>query len=148
MQKTYIAKPNELTRACYIVDAKDQILGRLAAKVAHILRGKHKKTFTPNVDCGDTVVIINAEKIRVTGKKLTDKIYSRYSGYPGGQRRVSLGDMLERRPEALIRLAVDRMIARGALGFQIRTRLRVYKGDKHPHAAQKPIILENLSLTK
>ena len=142
MQKTYIAKLNELERKCYLVDAKDKILGRVAAKVAHILRGKHKRTFTPHVDCGDSVVIINADKICVTGKKLTDKIYSRYSGYPAGQRRVSLGDMLERRPEELMRLAVNRMIARGPLGFQIRTRLRVYKGDKHPHSAQKPILLE------
>ena len=142
MQKTYIAKFSEIQPRCYLVDAKDKILGRVAAKVAHILRGKHKAIFTPNVDCGDTVVIINADKIRVTGKKLTDKIYSRYSGYPAGQRRVSLGEMLERRPEELMRLAVNRMIARGALGFKIRTKLRVYKGDKHPHAAQKPIPLE------
>ena len=141
MQKTYIAKNSQLERKCYIVDATDKVLGRVAAKAAHILRGKHKVTFTPNVDCGDTVVIINVDKIRVTGKKLTDKIYSRYSGYPGGQRRVALGDMLERRPEELMRLAVNRMIARGALGFQIRTRLRVYKGDQHPHMAQKPIPL-------
>ena len=142
MQKTYIAKFSEIQPKCYLVDAKDKILGRVAAKVAHILRGKHKAIFTPNVDCGDTVVIINVDKIRVTGKKLTDKIYSRYSGYPGGQRRVALGEMLERRPEELMHLAVNRMIARGALGFKIRTKLRIYKGDKHPHAAQKPIPLE------
>ena len=142
MQKTYIAKSHEVQPKCYLVDAKDKILGRVAAKVAHILRGKHKVTFTPNVDCGDSVVIINVDKIRVTGKKLTDKIYSRYSGYPAGQRRVALGEMLERRPEELMRLAVNRMIARGPLGFKIRTKLRVYKGDKHPHAAQKPIPLE------
>ena len=142
MQKTYIAKSHEVQPKCYLVDAKDKILGRVAAKVAHILRGKHKVTFTPHVDCGDSVVIINVDKIRVTGKKLTDKIYSRYSGYPAGQRRVALGEMLEHRPEELMRLAVNRMIARGPLGFKIRTKLRVYKGDKHPHAAQKPIPLE------
>ena len=142
MQKTFLPKVSDLKMQCYLVDAKDKILGRVAAKAAHILRGKHKRTFTPNIDCGDSVVIINVDKVRVTGKKLTDKIYSRYSGYPGGQKRVSLGDMLERKPEELMKLAVNRMIARGPLGFKIRTKLRVYKGDKHPHAAQKPIVIE------
>ena len=141
-QKTFLIKPNAVERKYYIIDAQDKILGRVAAKAAHILRGKHKRTYTPNVDCGDPVIIINAGKIRVTGKKLTDKIYQRYTGYPGGQRLTPLGVMLEKRPTVAMQLAVERMIPKGALGESVRRKLRIYAGDKHPHQAQKPVILE------
>ena len=140
--KTYNAKENQTVRNCYVVDAKDKILGRVAARVAAVLRGKHKAVYTPHVDTGDTVIVINAEKIRVTGKKMTDKIYERYTGYPSGKRVVALGDMLKKRPETVMRLAVERMIPSGPLGSKVLKKLRVYVGDKHPHAAQKPVVLE------
>ena len=142
MQKTFMAKPNETPRACYLVNADGKVLGRLAARVAAILRGKHKVQFTPHIDTGDTVVVINAAKIRVTGKKMTDKVYQRYSGYPGGQKRLSLEKLLAKKPEEVIKLAVNRMIPRGPLGYSIRRKLRVYAGDQHPHQAQKPVLLE------
>ena len=141
MQKTYMEKAENVKRQCYLIDAKDKVLGRLAAKAAHILRGKHKRTFTPYVDTGDLVVIINAEKVRVTGKKLTDKVYQRFTGYPGGQRRIALKDMLVKSPKKVIELAVYRMIQRGTLGDQIKKKLKVYAGTEHPHVAQKPITL-------
>ncbi|MBP6344183.1 MAG: 50S ribosomal protein L13 [Candidatus Omnitrophica bacterium] len=140
--KTYNAKDNQVEHKCYIVDAKDKILGRVAARVAAVLRGKHKPTYTPHVDTGDTVIIINAEKIRVTGKKLTDKVYERYTGYPSGKREVALGDMLKKRPETVLRLAVERMIPSGPLGSKVLKKLRVYAGDKHPHSAQNPVVLQ------
>ena len=142
MKITHFAKDNEVEHKCYIVDAKDKILGRVASRVAAVLRGKHKPSYTPNVDTGDSVIVINAEKIRVTGKKMTDKIYERYTGYPSGKRIVALGDMLKRRPTMAMTLAVERMIPSGALGSKILKKLRVYAGDKHPHSAQKPIALE------
>ncbi|MCA9401263.1 MAG: 50S ribosomal protein L13 [Candidatus Omnitrophica bacterium] len=144
IQKSYMAKAQEThaDRKCYVIDATDQVLGRLAAKAATILRGKHKRTFTPHVDTGDMVVVINAEKIRVTGNKLKQKEYQRYSGYPSGQRTVKLEKMLELKPEKVIELAVNRMIPSGALGNQMRGKLKVYKGDQHPHQAQKPLKLE------
>lgn len=140
--KTYNAKDVQVDHKCYIVDAKDKILGRVAARVAAVLRGKHKPVYTPHVDTGDTVIIINAEKIRVTGKKLTDKVYERYTGYPSGKRTVALGDMLAKRPETVLRLAVERMIPSGPLGEKVLKKLRVYAGEKHPHMAQKPVALE------
>ncbi len=140
--KTYLAKDNEVEHKCYVVDAKDKILGRVAARVAAVLRGKHKPTFTHHVDTGDTVIVINAEKIRVTGKKMTDKTYERYTGYPSGKRIVTLGDMLKKRPTMAMTLAVERMIPKGALGAKVLRKLRVYAGDKHPHAAQNPVVLE------
>ena len=142
MQKTFIPQKDQIQRTCYIVNADGKILGRLAARVSAILRGKHKVNFTPHLDSGDTVVVINAEKIKVTGNKLRDKIYRRYSGYPGGQKRLSLGALLAKKPEAVIKLAVNRMIPSGPLGYSIRRKLRVYAGDKHPHQAQKPVPLE------
>ncbi len=141
-KKTYMAKVGEVEKKCYLIDAKDKILGRVAAKCATILRGKHKPQFTPFVDTGDMVIIINAEKIRVTGKKLTDKVYQRYSGYPSGQKSVRLEEMLAKRPTEVLTLAVKRMIPHGALGNKVETKLHVYAGDKHPHQAQKPILLE------
>ena len=140
--KTYMAKPAELKQACYLIDAKDKVLGRIAAKAATILRGKHKPTFTPHVYSGDMVVIINADKIRVTGRKMTDKIYQRFTGYPAGQKLTKLGNMLKKRPEEVLKLAINRMLPSGPLGYETRTKLRVYAGEKHPHEAQAPIILE------
>lgn len=140
--KTYMAKPEDVKRACIVIDAKDKVLGRVAAKAASILRGKHKTMYTPNIDTGDLVVIINADKFRVTGKKMTDKLYVRHTGYQSGKREVPLQDMLRKRPTEAMKLAVTRMIPSGPLGYQIRKRLKVYAGDKHPHEAQKPSILE------
>ena len=137
-----MAKAGKVEQKCYLIDAKDKILGRVAAKAATILRGKHKPTYTPYVDTGDHVIIINAEKIKVTGKKLEDKEYQRYTGYHSGRKVVSLQDMLKKTPTTVLRLAVNRMIPHGALGNKVRTKLRVYAGDKHPHQAQKPIALE------
>lgn len=140
--KTYLPKVTELQTGCYLIDAKDKVLGRVAAKAAHILRGKHKRIYTPFLDTGDTVVIINADKVRVTGKKLTDKIHSRYTGYPSGKREVALGDMLAKRPVKVMELAVTRMLPSGPLAYKQGGKLKVYAGEAHPHAAQKPIVLE------
>ena len=142
MKKTYMAKSEEVKRACYVIDAKDKVLGQVATRAATILRGKHKTIYTPHVDTGDMVVIVNADKFRVTGKKLTDKTYERYTGYPSGKRVVALQDMLTKRPTEAMKLAVTRRIPKGPLGYQIRKRLKVYAIDKHPHQAQKPIVLE------
>lgn len=142
MQKTYLAKKTDIKRAFYIIDASNQVLGRLAVQVARILRGKHKVQYTPNIDCGDSVIVINAAKIRVTGRKLTQKLYRRYSGYPGGARVVYLEDMLRKRPTEVIRLAVSRMLPGGPLGRDLVKKLRVYAEDKHPHMSLKPIVLE------
>ena len=139
--RTYIPKLNEIEKKCYLVDANGKILGRVAAKVAAILRGKHKRIYTPHLDTGDFVIVINADKIRVTGKKLQDKIYYRYSGYQSGQRAVKLGDMLQKAPTKAMQLAINRMIPKGPLGNQIRRRVRIYAGSEHPHQAQKPIPL-------
>lgn len=141
LNKTYIPKRGQIERKCYLIDAKDKVLGRVAAKAAAILRGKHKVTYTPFLECGDSVVIINAAKIRVTGKKMTDKLYEAYSGYPSGIKVLSVEDLLKKSPTRLIRLAVNRMIPKGSLGYHERTRLRVYADDKHRHQAQKPIAL-------
>ena len=140
--KTYIPKLDSIVKKTYLIDAKDKILGRVAVRAAAILRGKHKPTFTPHVYSGDMVVIINADKIRVTGRKMTDKIYQRFTGYPAGQKLTKLGDMLKKRPEEVLKLAINRMLPSGPLGYETRTKLRVYAGEKHPHEAQAPIILE------
>ena len=140
-QKSYTAKTGSVEKKYYLIDATDKVLGRIATKAATILRGKHKVTYTPNIDTGDYVIIINAEKVRVTGRKLQDKSYQRYSGYPSGQKIIPLEVMLKKRPTQVLRLAVDRMIPKGPLGYKTRTKLRVYAGDKHPHKAQKPIAL-------
>ncbi len=140
--KTYLPKVSEMQPKCYMIDAKDKILGRIATKAATILRGKHKRTYTPFLDTGDTVIIINAEQVRVTGKKLTDKVYLRYTGYPSGQREVVLGDMLAKRPIKVLELAVSRMLPSGPLGYKQTSKLKVYAGAEHPHAAQKPELIE------
>ena len=136
--KTYLPKVNEIEHKCYVIDAKDKILGKVAAKAASVLRGKHKRIFTPFLDTGDTVIIINAEKVKVTGKKLTDKVYLRYTGYPSGQRAVVLGDMLAKNPAKVIELAVSRMLPSGPLAYKQITKLKVYAGSEHPHASQSP----------
>ena len=126
----------------YLVNADGKVLGRLAAKVASILRGKHKPTFTPFMDTGDHVIIINAEKIRVTGKKATDKYYDRYTGFHSGIRRVVFSDMLAKKPTMILELAIKRMIPSGKLGCDLKNKLFVYAGKDHPHQAQKPVILD------
>ena len=142
MNRTYVAKKDDIKRNWYLVDASDKILGRLATKVAVILRGKHKTIFTPYMDTGDGVIVINASKIRVTGRKLKQKIYRRFSGYPNGLREVTLEMMLKKSPTTVIKLAVRRMLPQGPLGRDIFKRLKVYRDDKHLHKAQNPIILE------
>src|SRR3954469_2097570 len=136
--KTYVAKPTDRERNWLVVDAEGQTLGRLATQIADALRGKRKPTYTPHIDTGDFVVVINAEKIAVTGGKRTDKMYYRHSGYPGGLKSRTLNDMLERRPEEVIRLAVKGMMPRNRLGRKQLTKLKVYAGPDHPHAAQQP----------
>jgi large subunit ribosomal protein L13 len=140
--KTYVATPADRERNWLVVDAAGKTLGRLATQIADLLRGKGKPEYTPHVDTGDFVVVINAEKIAVTGNKLADKRYYRHSGYPGGLRSRTLGDMLERRPEEVIRRAVRGMMPRNRLARKQLTKLKVYAGPDHPHAAQKPQQLE------
>ena len=140
--KTYVATPADRERNWVLVDAAGQTLGRLATQLADILRGKRKPHYTPHVDVGDFVVVINAEKIAVTGNKRADKRYYRHSGYPGGLKSRTLGDMLERRPEEVIRKAVRGMLPRNRLARRQLTKLKIYAGPEHPHAAQKPEPLE------
>ncbi len=140
--KTYRIKPQEVERKWYVVDAEGKVLGRLASEIAKILRGKHKVYYQPDVDCGDFVIVVNAEKIRVTGKKLEQKIYYRHSNYPGGLKARSLKWMLEHKPEEVIRLAVKRMLPKNRLGHRMLKKLKVYRGPEHPHQAQKPEPLE------
>src|SRR5919198_2305388 len=136
--KTYTAKTSDIQREWRIVDADGATLGRLATEVAAILRGKHRATFTPHLDTGDPVIVVNAAKIRVTGKKLQDKLYIRHSGYPGGFKAENLEKLLARRPEEVIRRAVRGMLPQNRLGEQMMRKLHVYAGSEHPHAAQKP----------
>ena len=142
MKTTYMANPNTIERKWYVVDAEGKTLGRLAAEVAKVLRGKNKPTFTPHVDTGDHVIVINAEKVRFTGKKLEQKTYFRHSGYPGGSTFVTLGNMLAKHPERVVEMAVRGMLPKNKLGAQIYRKLNVYAGPEHPHAAQKPEVLE------
>ena len=136
--KTYTAKANEIQREWRVVDADGATLGRLATQVAAILRGKHRASFSPHLDTGDPVIIVNAARIRVTGKKLQDKMYVRHSGYPGGFRSETLERLLQRRPEEVIRRAVRGMLPQNRLGEKMIRKLHVYAGAEHPHAAQKP----------
>ncbi|MFH1191080.1 MAG: 50S ribosomal protein L13 [Candidatus Omnitrophota bacterium] len=142
MKRTYTAKPEDIKRKWYIVDAKGQILGRLAAKVAAILRGKHKPIFTPHIDTGDGVIVINARQIKVTGRKLKQKVYRRYSGYPGGLREVKLEVLLQKKPTTVIHLAVQRMLPTGPLGRDLIKKLRVYADGQHDLTGVKPHVLE------
>lgn len=141
-QRTFQAKKEDLDKQWYVVDAAGKTLGRLASQVAAVLRGKHKPTFTPHVDMGDYVIVINAEKVRLTGRKLQNKIYYRHSGYPGGLRQMTAEQMLERYPERLIELAVWGMLPHTRLGRRQIRHLKVYRGEAHPHQAQKPEVLE------
>jgi large subunit ribosomal protein L13 len=136
--KTYATKQSEITRSWRVVDADGATLGRLATKVAAILRGKHKTTFSPHLDTGDPVIVVNAAKVRVTGNKLKAKNYVRHSGYPGGLRSETLEQLLARRPEEVVRRAVRGMLPQNRLGEQMARKLHVYAGAEHPHAAQKP----------
>lgn len=142
MSKTYVATPETRDRQWVLVDAEGQTLGRLATQIATTLRGKNKPEYTPHIDTGDFVVVVNAEKIKVTGKKLTEKVYFRHSGYPGGLRSRTLEEQLERRPEEVIRGAVKGMLPRTKLGRAQLRKLKVYAGSEHPHEAQKPRAME------
>ncbi|MBN1225710.1 MAG: 50S ribosomal protein L13 [Deltaproteobacteria bacterium] len=139
---TYSAKKGEVERSWYIIDAENKVLGRLATKIATILRGKHKPVVTPHMDTGDFVVVINAKKVHLTGRKLTDKIYYRHSGYPGGLKSMSAEEMLKKKPEDIIKLAVRGMLPKNKLGRKQLTKLKVYSGSHHPHKAQTPKALE------
>lgn len=138
MKTTFMANAANIERKWYVVDAAGQTVGRLAAEVAKVLRGKNKPTFTPHVDTGDFVIVINAEKAVFTGKKLTDKMYFRHSGYPGGTTFTAAGKLMEKAPEKVIEKAVRGMLPKNRLGAQMYRKLNVYAGSEHPHAAQKP----------
>jgi len=142
--KTYIAKDSDIeaNRKWYVVDAENKILGRLASRIAYMLRGKNKPYFSPHQDTGDYVVVINAEKIRVTGGKMRSKVYKTHSGYPGGQKSVNLNSLLQKNPERVIELAVKRMLPKNALGRKMFKKLKVYAGSQHPHNAQQPQTME------
>jgi large subunit ribosomal protein L13 len=136
--KTFMAKKNEVEQNWWLVDAEGAILGRMAAKIAPILMGKNKPTYTPNVDTGDYVIVVNADKIRLTGKKAEQKQYDYYTHYPGGHKYVSFADMMTKRPEKVIELAVRRMLPKNKLGRKMIKKLKVYRGTEHEHQAQKP----------
>lgn len=136
--KSYIAKPAEVERKWYVIDAEDKTLGKIASEAASILRGKKKPIYTPHVDTGDYVIVINAEKVRVTGKKEEQKIYKSHSGYPGGLKETTLRELRAKKPEEIIRHAVKGMMPKGKLGRQMFKKLKVYAGPEHPHTAQNP----------
>ena len=140
--KTQFAKKGDIDRKWYVVDAKDAVLGRLAVKIATCLRGKNKPVFTPNVDTGDFVIVINADKVRLTGKKLTDKVYYHHSGYIGGIKSKTAKEMMEETPERILEKAVWGMLPKNRLGRTMIRKLKVYKGTEHPHKAQSPEILQ------
>ena len=140
--KSYMASPATIERKWYVVDATDKTLGRLSSQIASVLRGKNKPTYTPSVDTGDYVIVINADKIKVTGKKMDQKIYYRHSDYVGGMKEATLKEMMAKKPEDVIKLAVKGMLPKGPLGRQMIKKLHVYAGAEHAHAAQKPEVLE------
>ena len=139
--KTFMASPEKSERRWYVVDAENKTLGRLASEVAKVLKGKNKPIYTPHVDTGDFVIVVNADKIAVTGKKLDQKKYYRHSDYVGGLKETTLREMLDKKPEKVVELAVKGMLPKGPLGRQMYTKLHVYAGAEHPHAAQKPEVL-------
>jgi large subunit ribosomal protein L13 len=139
--KTYSAKAADVVQDWYIVDASDKTLGRLASEIAHRLRGKHKAEYTPHVDTGDYIVVVNAEKVRVTGAKTTDKIYHHHTGYPGGLKSISFEKLIDKAPERVLQSAVKGMLPRNPLGRAMFRKLKVYAGSEHPHAAQQPLEL-------
>lgn len=136
--RTYATKASEIERTWYVVDATDETLGRLATQIAAILRGKHKPYYTPHLDCGDYVIVVNAEKVRVTGQKMDQKMYHRHSGYPGGLTSITLRDQLAKHPDRVIQAAVRGMLPKNRLGRQMIKKLKVYAGGEHPHQAQQP----------
>ena len=140
--KTFSAKPHEVMRKWYVVDATDLVLGRLAAKIAHVLRGKHKAEYTPHVDTGDYIVVVNASKLRVTGDKVLSKKYYRHSGYPGGIYERNFAEMQARFPERIVEKAVKGMLPKGPLGYAMIKKLKVYSAEEHPHIAQQPEALK------
>ncbi len=141
--KTYSARPADIEKQWILIDAEEVVLGRLAVQVANLLRGKHKTTYTPHMDCGDNVIVINAGKIKLTGKKLSDKIYYWHTGYPGGIKQRTAGQILEgKQPDRVVRKAIERMVPRGPLGRRQLKNLRVYAGAEHPHEAQNPSVLD------
>jgi large subunit ribosomal protein L13 len=144
MQKTYSVKAGDIVHDWVLYDADNLVLGRLATVIAHRLRGKHKPTFSPHLDVGDFVVVVNAEKVRVTGGKEKDKMYHRHSGYPGGLRSKSLGRLRAESPERIIQLAVRGMLPKGPLGRQMLSKLKIYAGAEHPHSAQRPVLQTTL----
>lgn len=143
MKNSYMQKKEEVVRNWYVIDASGKNLGRIATKAAHILRGKHKPTFTPHVDCGDCVIIINASEVNLTGNKLDDKIYYNHSGYTGGLRERTAREMKENYPVEMIERAIKGMLPKGRLGRQMYKKLFVYAGNEHPHMAQKPVDLKD-----
>jgi large subunit ribosomal protein L13 len=143
MLKTYTAKPSEIEKKWWLIDAEDLVVGRLSSIIANLLRGKHKTTFTPNIDCGDYVIVINAEKVKLTGKKYAEKLYYWHTGYPGGIKDRTARQIIEGKyPERIIEYAVSRMISRGPLQRDLMTKLHIYKGNEHKHQAQNPQILD------
>jgi large subunit ribosomal protein L13 len=142
IQKTPTTTPEHIEQKWYLVDAEGHTLGRIASKVANILRGTHKPYFTPNLDCGDYVVVVNSDKIRVTGRRMDQKIYYRYSGYPGGLYSRTLREQLNKFPNRVLELAVKGMLPKGPIGKQMLGKMKVYAGAEHPHAPQKPEVLE------
>jgi large subunit ribosomal protein L13 len=141
--KTYSARPADIEKKWILIDAEDVVLGRLAAQVANILRGKHKTTYTPHMDCGDNVIVVNAEKVKLTGKKLSDKKYYWHTGHPGGIKERTAGQILEGKfPDRVVHKAVERMVPRGPLGRAQMKNLRVYAGPEHPHEAQNPSVYD------
>ncbi|MBR7158880.1 MAG: 50S ribosomal protein L13 [Alphaproteobacteria bacterium] len=144
--KTISTKPAEVVRKWYLIDAEGLVLGRLASQIAKILRGKHKATYTPHIDCGDNVIVINAEKVHLTGNKLMDKVYYHHTGFPGGIKGITAGKQLEAHPERVLIKAVERMISRNKLGRAQMTKLHVYAGPEHPHAGQVPEVLDIASM--
>ena len=140
--KTYTVKKGDIKREWYVVDAQDKTLGRLASEIAKILRGKHKPIYVPHLDCGDYVIVVNAEKVRVTGKKLDQKFYYRHSGYPGGLKSINLRDQLQKHPTRVLEAAVRGMLPKNRLGRAMIKKLKVYAGGSHPHQAQQPKVLE------
>lgn len=139
---TFMAKPSTITRRWFVIDATDQVVGRLAVQIANVLRGKHRPEYTPHMDTGEFVVVVNAEKVRFTGKKLETKEYHHYTRYPGGLKTVTARDLMEKHPDRILREAVRRMVPRNTLGRQQMTKLKIYAGPSHPHQAQQPVELK------
>jgi large subunit ribosomal protein L13 len=142
MARTYVTRKENIKRSWYLIDAKNKVLGRLATKAAVLLRGKHKPIYSPHMDTGDGVIVINASQIKVTGRKMAQKVYRRYSGYQDGLKEVTLETMLKNKPTTVLKLAVRRMLPGGRLGEDMFKKFKVYADDKHPHKAQNPVVLE------